>query len=629
MNEAEERALRAVSRVLNWATTAEHAWNPPPFHVDRMHPRAERLILDGIDEASAATRTSPLGVVIQGEGGAGKTHLLGWVRGEIARAGGYFFLVDFSAGDDFWRRTTSAMVEDLGRSAGGQDEPIQAMVALRRLAALAGVEDRIEAAVDGGKGLDRDDLDALVNGLITKDRRLLRCRDTIRALALYAAASGPALDVAHDHLMSTEEAEEGDRQACGMSKGVKEPHEIAVDLSMILAMTGPSVIAVDQIDAILEHSRPAAGADLAGPAGAEQRKDVIDELAGGLMALVHATQRSLCLVACLPSSWSLLRDRAIGTVRDRFRPALILGTIATADIARTLVERRFAVAYAKAGFTPPGPVWPIIPAAFETAPGHTPRTLLRLISAHVETCLADGRERLLERFDDGPGHATQVVAEPAPAGDDFVRLDARFAELRAQADTSAAFDPEHEDELVPALLAAGLRAWITEQGEEGRAFSVDPPPGRRPSLHARLRQALSPDSEDQRHWTFRMIGARHHIAALKRLTDGMQASGLGPQTADRRFIVLRNHAWSEGPATRARVAELKDHGGLALTVRDDDLRVFEALRRMAAEQDPAFEAWLRARRPAGSTELFTTVFAAPHHRPQPLDHPAGPEPAPP
>ncbi|MEU6794400.1 DUF87 domain-containing protein [Nonomuraea wenchangensis] len=623
MNETEERALRAISRVLTWTTMAEHAWNPPPFHVGGVHPRAEQLILDGIDEACEATGAGPLGVVIQGEGGAGKTHLLGWVRGEIARAGGYFFLVDFSAGDDFWRRTAGAMVDDLGRSAAGPDTPAQAVVALRGLAALAGAGDRI-AAVEDGKDITREDLDALVAGLVARDRRLQRCRDTIRALALYAVASGPAFDVAHDHLMSTEEAEEGDRGAWGMSRGIKAPHDIVVELSTILALTGPSVIAVDQIDALLEHSRAAPGA---APDGGP-RKDVIDEVASGLMALVHATHRTLCLVACLPSSWGLIRDRAIGTAKDRFRPSLILDTIARPELARNLVERRFAVAFARAGFTPPDPVWPVAPAAFATAPGRTPRTLLRLIAAHIAACRADGVVRLLERFDreepvatpPSPAKAVTVVPEA-----NLARLDARFADLHGRSDVSAAFDPEHEDELAPSLLAAGLDAWIREQDKAGESFSVDPPPGRRPSLHARLRQTLDPESEYQRHWTFRMIGAAHHIAALKRLNDGIAASGMGPETPDRCFVVLRNQAWSDGPATRARLAELKEWGGRSLPVRGDDLRVFAALRQMAADGDPEFETWLRVRRPAGGTELFSVLFGALTQETAPSPQPPIPE----
>ncbi|MDF5753098.1 DUF87 domain-containing protein [Spongiactinospora sp. TRM90649] len=618
MNDAEERALRAVGRVLDWAATAEHAWNPPPFHVDGMHLRAERLILDGIHEAATAQKTSPLGVTLQGEGGVGKTHLLGWVRERIAEAGGYFFLVDFSAGDDFWRQTTGAMVGDLGRPATGPDDPIQAMVALRALADLAGAGERFEAA---GRGVTRDDLDALVDGLLAKDRGLLACRDTIRALALYATASGHALDVAHDHLMSAQEAEDGDRRAWGMSRGVRQPHDIAIELSMILAMTGPSVIAVDQIDAMLEHAPPVLPAE----AGVEPRKDLVGEIASGIMGLRHATRRTLCLVACLPTSWARIQDRGVQTARDRFRPSLILNTITSAEVARSLVERRLAVAHANAGFTPPGPAWPISPAAFETAPGLTPRVLLRRISEHVEACRANGAVSILERFDTaGPARVGRPdhVEEPPPAvpETDLARLDARFAGLCERADTTGVFEPDNEDELIPPLLAAGLHAWITEQGEAGRGFSVDPPPGRRPRLHARLREPLDPESERQRHWTFRMIGAPHHLAALKRLSEGMEASGVGPDVPDRCFVVLRNQAWAAGPKTQESLARLKEYGGRSVPLHADDVRVFEALRLMAEDRDPEFDTWLRARRPASGTDLFGDLFGAPP-RPAPAPPP--------
>ncbi|PZG36834.1 hypothetical protein C1I98_26125, partial [Spongiactinospora gelatinilytica] len=618
MSEPELRALRAISHILDWTATAEHAWNPRPYHVGGMHPRAERLILDGIEEASRLATASPLGAVIEGPGGAGKTHLLGWVRGEVARAGGYFFLVEFGVGDDFWRRTTGAMVTDLGKPANGADVPVQAMVALHGLADLAGVGDRIRAAAERPSGLSLDDLDALVNGLRAKDRQLLHYKDTIRALALYATDKGPGVDVAHDHLKSAEEAEEGDRRAWGMSRQVKPPHDIAVELSAILALTGPSVIAVDQIDAILRLPRSQ-------QAGTEPGGETVDEVAGGLMALRHATRRTLCLVACLPDSWERISNHAVDTARDRFRTSLILNSIPTAEVARELVERRFEVAFADAGYNPPHPVWPIEPGAFATATNLTPRALLQRIGEHIDGCRADGVVRPLERFTTDapviippPGH---LEAQP-----DFGRLDARFKELRAQAEVEDAFDAQHEDEVAPVLLTAGLTAWITEQGEAGRGFSVDPLPGHKPPVHARLRQVLDPDTDEQRHWTFRVIGAKHHIAALKRLKDGMAESGIGPKTPDRCFIVLRNHAWTDGPSTRKQLDLLEDSGGRSIPLRSDDLRVFEALRLMEADHDPEFDLWLRARRPASGTELLGDILSDVAGEP-PAKVPQRPEPS--
>ncbi|MDX6741150.1 ATP-binding protein [Actinocorallia sp. A-T 12471] len=609
MREDQERALREIAVRLDWAATGEHAWSTPAFHVEGMHPGAELLVGDAIAEAKAASVTSPLGVVVQGRGGAGKTHLLGWVKNEVIRRGGYFFLVDFSAGDDFWRLTANAMVEDLGRAGEAEGAETQAVTALRALARLADVSDRV--GPESGD-LSRDDLDALVAGLVRYDRRLQRFRDTLRALALYAVASGAALDVGHDHLSSAEEAAEGDRQRWGLSKQSKTPRDIVKELSALLALTGPSVIAVDQVDTILKAASRAR--DLAGvrPGDGESGKDMIEEIAGGLMDLRHTTQRTLCLLACLPSSWGLITDHAVNTARDRFRPSLILGNIERAELARAMVERRFAAAFAAAGFTPPDPVWPVAATAFESARGLTPRTVLRRISEHIAVCRAEGEARLLTSFDPAEPRSAEPAAVPQPTASpgetasdpDLARLDASFAELRDAADVSRSFDHEHEDEEVPRLLAAGLDAWIRELGDAGHGFSIDPLPGRKPALHARLRQSLSAESEEQRHWAFRMICSPNANAAFNRLNAAIAASGVDSAAPDRHLVVLRNHAWSQGPKTRQRLAQLKECGGLSLLARADDLRVFEALRIMASANDPHFDAWVRSRRPAHGTELL-------------------------
>ncbi|MEO5875992.1 MAG: ATP-binding protein [Streptosporangiaceae bacterium] len=633
MNDDERRALRDIRSGLDWAATSEHAWKWPPFHVEGLHLQAENLILDGIRDAGRYRDSSPLGVAVQGKGGVGKTHLLGWVRHQVEREGGYFFLVDFSVVGEFWDLTARAMVEDLGRSAPQHRAgPVssQVSVLMRRLAVIAGVDDRVSAAVSGGTECSPADLENLVQGLLAHDRRLvIRCSDTIRALALYAAPKVGVLEIGYDHLRSTEEADAGDRQAWGMSRRVKGRQDIVMELSMILALTGPSVIAIDQVDSLLGHTadqpqprRPAGeGVEEAEPI----RGNVIDEVATGLMALRHTTHRTLCLVACLPSSWQAVENRAVGTVRDRFRTSLILNTVPDAATARALVERRLAASFTETGFTPPSTTWPIAPAAFETAQGHTPRALLQQLNTHIEVCERNGTVQLLEHFGDDqavlPDVRTVPAAPVAVSEAGFPAFDARFERLRRQADVAAAFDPEAEDEAVPVLLAAGLTAWIRETG---RPFAVDPPSGRRPQLHARLRQELDPATEDQRHWAFRAIGAPHHLAALKRLREACAAAGIRPDGQDRLLIVLRNPAWSPGEITQRSLRTLADSGGRSLPLVAADLCVFAALQTMLAERHPDLDDWLRSRRPAGRTELLTAVLG--DLQPPPLPGPLEQEP---
>ncbi|MDX6742981.1 ATP-binding protein [Actinocorallia sp. A-T 12471] len=610
MNEAERRALKELKTCLDWAATAEHAWRPSPFHVDGLHPRAEEMITDGIEAAARSHDSSPIGVAVQGEGGTGKTHLLGWVRQAVARRDGYFFLVDFSfgAGDGFWTRVARAMVLDLDRTVPG-GHTTQAATLMRRLARLAELDDKVSAALAGEHPCTADDVEALVRGLYRRDRALIaRCGDTLRALVLLASPDMAMGDTARDYLGSVEEAEPGERGAWGIGRRIPSPQDVVVELSAVLALTGPSVIAVDQIDALLEHSSRTSAQD--GEAHGPE-STLLEEVAGGLMGLRHVTRRSLCLVASLPSSWLLVERQAVATVQDRFRTSLMLGTIPDAPTAQALVERRLAAALEGSGFAPPWPGWPVTRDAYATAEARTPRALMQRIDAHLQACLQNGEVRPLRTFeaDTAPVLREDKPSASKPGEAAFAELDARFAELKAGASVESAFDPAAEDAIAPRLLAAGLTAWVREAGTAGRAFSVDPPPGRRPVLHARLRQTLDPVTERQRHWTFRMVSAPHHLSALKRLREALTETGRGETGGERTPIVLRNLEWAQGPATREQLDLLAEAGGRSLTIGNDDLRVFSALATLLDDNHPDLDDWLAARRPAGRTELLTTVLA--------------------
>src|SRR5262249_46396495 len=146
-------------------------------------------------------------------------------------------------------------------------------------------------------------------------------------------------------------------------------------------------------------------------------------------------------------------------------PAELL-TIRDPAIARRIIERRFAHGFRQVGFSPPYPSWPVRPEAFETAAKFTPPQLLIEIDTHVRNCLLNEEVQELDRLDE-PSSGEPSVAPLDGRGipDDLRRrLDARFSELRDEADVAAPFDPDREDTVVPGLLSAGLTAWIIERG---------------------------------------------------------------------------------------------------------------------------------------------------------------------
>ncbi|MEV7968421.1 ATP-binding protein [Sphaerisporangium sp. NPDC088356] len=601
MTDEERCALEALR--FNYVEGPGDVWRPSQFHVDGLHRRTAQTILDGLEEAGDSVEASPIGVILQGQRGTGKTHMLGWVREKVQRdCGGYFFLVGLLDARDFWDSVVVSMLDSLAREMDGES---QLRMFLRRLSSLVGVPRLARRELIGRAPLTRGALDSFVEGLRRFDSRVgADAQDTARALVLRASDDLRAQDVGSTYLSSQPEEEPGERAQWGMRRSRKSPQEIVRDISRLLAFTGPSVIAVDQIDPLIQQASLTTSQD----ARQDWRQAlVIEQIAGGLMSLREHTHRTLTVVSCIPVSWVLIEEAATDTVRDRFRQALPLMTIPDSKIGLNLVEKRFAERFRKAGFRPPYPTWPVKPSAFEDAPDFTPRQLLIKIDSHVQACLATGEVREMERLTDQiviNGGSCITGGSSAPSRELAV-LETRFAELRDAADVTTVLDFTTEDVVMPELLSAGLTAWIAGQGEAEHEFSQDAPPSSKPPLHARLRRTLDESVQDEVHWCFRAINADNARAALNRLRTACVAAGLDAEVPKRRLFVLRNKEWSHGDRTQEAVTAFEKAGGRVLSVGDDDdLKVLVALRDLLAENPPNLHAWLVERKPAGDIKLF-------------------------
>ncbi|GII65511.1 hypothetical protein Skr01_55960 [Sphaerisporangium krabiense] len=600
MNGEERRALEALR--FNYAEVADDVWRPSEFHVDGLHRPTVQALLDGMGEASDSVTASPIGVVVQGQRGSGKTHLLGWVRERIQREGGYFFLVSLLDARDFWDSVLVSMLDSLARDA---DADTQLRTFLRQLSSRVGMPRVERLQLFGHAPLTRTTLDGFVDALRRFDARVGReTQDTVRALVLLASDDFHAQDIGTSYLVSQPEEEPGERAAWGIRETKKTAQEIVRDVFRLLALTGPSVIAVDQMDAVIAQT------SISAKSGAEfdwREALGVEHIAGGLMALREHTSRTLIVISSLPTSWVLLKTLAVDSARDRFREITPLQSIPSAKIGKDLVEKRLGKRYRAVGFRPPYPTWPVKEAAFENAPDFTVRQLLIKIDEHVRNCLVGDELRELEHLagDSGPVIDRDPVIDTAA----LKVLDERFAALKDAAAAGPALDPQREDAVMPALLSAGLAAWIAGHGDAGRELGQDAPPSGKPSLHARLRRSLDESTEDEAHWAFRAIAAQHPIAVLNRLRAASVAAGLNSGASRRRLFVLRNDEWSGGPRTREAVAEFERLGGRVLPVGAEDLRTLAALKELMAENAPQLPAWLVARKPATEVTLLKDALA--------------------
>lgn len=590
MNEEQRHALSSVQ--FGWAVTPDDIWSPMHHHVDGLHPRAVDGITRAVASAARRPQASPMGIVLRGERGVGKTHMLGWLRQHVQRQGGSFFLLKLLDGHSFWAGAVHGVVGGLLDRQGGQLGRL-----LGELARLTGQDRETSMRLTGTLPVRGQDVEALLDGLRSVDAQVaVECQDTLRALVLYRA-KGKAWEAGNAYLVLPEGVEAADRVEWGFRAPSRPPQLLLGDLSRIFALVGPVVMAVDQVDSVITQAADSPG-----------EQALVDRLADGLMRVREETRRTIVVVACLPRSWDLIEHHAVNSAADRFRVLDLRTAMPSAAVATAIVERHLAGLYGEIGFTPPHATWPVHPSAFAgpDVAHWTPRRLLQRVDEHIRWCLAHDT---VEELRDFAATAVEPAAQPAVVSQEADELDALFDRLRDTADILAPLDHQREDERMQALLGAALHCFVLERGADGPPLTVDAPRGGNPPLHARLRLTIDEAGEGEVHWSFRAIAHPHARAVLARLKSAQLEAELQQGNDKRHLVVLRNTAFSGGPATTAALEAFRSAGGLDLPIAESDLRLFTALEKMRDQSPPGFLPWLLARRPASSSQLLTRALA--------------------
>ena len=595
--------LEALGQVVfRTAYSGSDIWRDDVIHVDGIHASAFDRILNAL--ARLRDGLSVGNVVIEGRPGIGKSHFLGRVRHAVIEQGQIFVLFQPSTARRFWESLALAYRDALHREVGAAGTQLRAV--------LHGLGDAMK--------LQRADIENLVEG--TFDLTQLQVvRRGLQSHLGQRPGDQVALDVAlaliltnsedfghrdlGDALLQGQEIEGNKARAHSIRASRIPCREVVGAFDRLIGAAGcTTLVAVDQLDGLIALGRSLDGAE---------QQSLTHEVAVGLMDLAEDVQHSLIVVSCLNDTWTLIRDGALPTANARYPMVVQLREIPSAQVGEALVTAYLRDAYTRAGFTPAYPTWPVRPTAFADAVLFSPRSLINLVQNHCAHCRERGRATELEQLtNEHPGpeplpNGCQSGVDPTPPDPE---LDRRFNQLVREADVSGVLEEKKVDGGLPALLRAGLTAWAEENAATG-AFSVDPLPGRNPSLHARLRRIVDADTDDEVHWSFRAVLNDNAVAALHRLRAAVTASGLELSRERRRLFILRNAAWSQGRKTRQVLDEFEEHGGAVVKLREADLKVFAALQQLLEEQPKGLAAWLGAHRPASGTTLLAPLSPEP------------------
>src|SRR5262249_16829375 len=130
-------------------------------------------------------------------------------------------------------------------------------------------------------------------------------------------------------------------RALGMRSVKKQPIEIVRGLSWMMSLGGPTLIAIDQIDAIISESKVRTRAAVEASAnGLREAQSILEALAQGLMDLHEVTRQSVTVVTCLEATWQVLRGRASVPMTDRYGVPTLLQPLRDGATSRALVAAR-------------------------------------------------------------------------------------------------------------------------------------------------------------------------------------------------------------------------------------------------------------------------------------------------
>ena len=280
-------ALAAFQAVdFNWTRALRDIWADPPYHVDEINHAVVDAVIDEFVATTARADSNPIGQVIQGRAGAGKTHLIGTLRRRVWEREGWFVLIDIVAVTDFWQTAALSFVESLHQAMPNGRLQYQAAIdaVLQRLFDDANARSAI--ANPPKEPLTRRTATDLFLAML---RRLdpinaPRHQDVVRALVFLDSKESDESNFAYMWLQG-QNVDDELRRRLRLLTSTPRPVDIVRGLLWLLSLAGPTMIAVDQIDAIVSASNRADEAAGTDDSEAHRASALIEALALGLIDL--------------------------------------------------------------------------------------------------------------------------------------------------------------------------------------------------------------------------------------------------------------------------------------------------------------------------------------------------------
>ena len=562
-------------------------WRPDPFDVETIHGEARDVFQHLVARAGATPRPAAGRILLlKGESGAGKTHLMRAFRNWSHEAGrGYCgYMQMTSAAEDYGRYVLINLIESLSRP---YYAPHGETTGLMRLSTTV-AESSPFIPVERLAQLREDDLDpkclgrlveALADQLVQDDRFNDCDLDLLRAL-LYLQRDDPRLRGRVLKYLRCEDLSPSDRQALGDLT----PRTYAEAADRVVILLGqlmgaveavPLILCLDQLEGIKDHG---------------DAKVRFPRAMSTVCKLADSVPSSVVVVSCLEDLYSELKDHLAKPVLFRIehdpKPIHLSVRQQVADVV-ALIARRLEALYAPQGVAIDNrdPTYPIPASRLAELADLPTRLILDWCREYRDQCIALGRV---------PDHSPPIVT--IDSGPSTIHLEQLWNDARLGPEPLIATD----DAGLTRLLSGAIAACSDETGN-GQRFSAEADG----TMVAVARH--SPDQSIDR----LLIAVCNKSARGGGL--GRQIEDVERRTGDATPVIVRSSEFPTSPtaAVSKQIGRLIARGGRRVVVEDADWRAMSAMTRFVArhQADPSFSAWLVSEKPLTRLEAVRKILA--------------------
>ncbi len=565
---------RLVPELFHSVEHTADVWRRDPMDVPSIHAVARSVFARMVGQAATSDRTTGRLLLLQGEPGAGKTHLMRAFRNKVHREGTALFayMQMTSSSRRYDRYILQKFVESLEQPYDAPDDPRPSLILLSNALAnrLPGGSRGVkEALLTAGDALGRvagDLADQLVDQLDADP-------DLILALLLLQLGK-PSVNRRVIKFLRAESLSEHDRTVlCGIAPREEEaaPAMMIDQLRELVrrCMDRCLVICADQLEDIYNLDEAA------------------ERFAHAMTVLKTLSEMpgTIVVVSCIEEFYDQLKSALPRSVKERLEqdpPPTVLVGERSPDEVTALVERRLAVLYAEAETTSADPLYPFVETQMSLYANQTTRHVLNDCLRFREAAIDLQRVPSLEEVLSLTGREAEPITElQAPVR----RVQAAWNDDKSQPHLV----PENPAELLR-LLARSIEACAREFGPFV-AFDVQP-------IHEEHIRVWGRGFEEDPQPMFVALceadPASGQLAA--QIDRALQASGTD------RCVLVRSASFPVDPDSMAaqRVSRVMDAGGRPVIVTDTDWRQMVALqafqRRFSGDQG-LYQAFLRAETP--------------------------------